>query len=159
LCRVHLRNNRKPGEDVERARRKIIQAAPYAVDVLEDLMENAESEPVRLKASTEILDRAGIRGGQDLNVEIEITEARPASMVVAERLARLAEGALSMTARLHAIAEQAENSDIVDGEVVDEEEPGPAAQTTVNFTEVVAPGTPSDEPIEKFEDLDEESMQ
>jgi hypothetical protein len=159
LCRVHLRNNRKPGEDVERARRKIIQAAPYAVDVLEDLMENAESEPVRLKASTEILDRAGIRGGQDLNVEIEITEARPASMVVAERLARLAEGALSMTARLHAIAEQAENSDIVDGEVVDEEEPGPAAQTTVNFTEVLAPGTPSDEPIEKFEDLDEESMQ
>jgi hypothetical protein len=64
-----------------------------------------------------------------------------------------------MTARLHEIAEQAENSDIVDGEVVDEEEPGPAAQTTVNFTEVVAPGTPSDEPIEKFEDLDEESMQ
>ena len=41
LCRVHLKSQRKPGEDVERARRKLIPSAPYAVDVLEQLMETA----------------------------------------------------------------------------------------------------------------------
>lgn len=123
LCRIHLRTIRKPGEDVERARRKIIQAAPYAVDVLEDLMENAESEPVRLKASTEILDRAGIRGGQDLNVEVEVTMARPAAQVIAERLARLADGATSMSARLRALEEsdETDETDIVEAELVVEE--------------------------------------
>lgn len=123
LCRVHLKTQRKPGEDIERARRKIIQAAPYAVDVLEDLMENAESEPVRLKASTEILDRAGIRGGQDLNIDIEVTESRPAAQIVAERLARLAEGAISLQNRMSALEESAETSeqDVVDAEVIEDE--------------------------------------
>ena len=128
LCRVHLKVQRKPGEDIERARRKLIQAAPYAVDVLEELMENAESEPVRLKASTEILDRAGVRGGQDLNIEVEVTDARPASMIVAERLARLAEGANALQARLAALeatdlAEDIEDAVIIDdGEQEEEEE-------------------------------------
>lgn len=114
LCRIHLRSDRKPGEDIERARRKLMQAAPYAVDVLEQLMENAESEPVRLKASTEILDRAGVRGGQDFNIEVEVTDGMSASQIVSERLARLAEGARSLAAR----AEEIENADIVDAEIV-----------------------------------------
>lgn len=96
LCRVHLRSQRKPGEDIERARKKIIQAAPYAVDVLEDMMESAVSEPVRLKAATEILDRAGVRGGVEIDMGVEITEARPAHVVVAERLAKLASGAAQL---------------------------------------------------------------
>ena len=128
LCRIHLKVQRKPGEDVERARRKLIQAAPYAVDVLEDLMENAESEPVRLKASTEILDRAGVRGGQDLNIEVEVTDARPASMIVAERLARLAEGANALQARLAALelSELVEDStDIEEAVLVEDQEDQP----------------------------------
>jgi hypothetical protein len=93
LCRMHLKSIRKPGEDVERARRKLMQAAPYAVDVLEELMENATVEQVRLKASTEILDRAGVRGGMDIGLDIEVTDGRSPAQIVAERLARLAEGA------------------------------------------------------------------
>lgn len=96
LCRVHLRSQRKPGEDIERARKKIIQAAPYAVDVLEDMMESATSEPVRLKAATEILDRAGVRGGVEIDMGVEVTDARPAHVVVAERLAKLASGAAQL---------------------------------------------------------------
>jgi hypothetical protein len=96
LCRAHLKSVRKPGEDVERARRKLIQAAPYAVDVLEDMMENAESEPVKLKAATEILDRAGVRGGMELSVDVEVNDARPPHVIVAERLQRLAAGAASV---------------------------------------------------------------
>jgi hypothetical protein len=93
LCRIHLRSQRKPGEDVERARRKLMQSAPYAVDVLEELMESAISEPVRLKASSEILDRAGVRAGMDIGLDIEVTDMRSPAQIVQERLARLASGA------------------------------------------------------------------
>ena len=95
LCRIHLRTNRRPGADVERARQKLLQSAPYAVDVLEELMESAQSEPVRLKASTEILDRAGVRGGVELDVGVDVTVRSPHE-VIKERLARLAAGAQHM---------------------------------------------------------------
>ena len=100
LCRIHLRHARKSGEDLERARRKLMQSAPYAVDVLEELMENATSEPVRLKASTEILDRAGVRGGMDIGLDVEVKDARSPAQIVAERLARLTEGATLVQERL-----------------------------------------------------------
>jgi len=119
LCRVHLRSTRnKPGDDIERARMRLTQAAPYAVDVLEDLMYNAESEPVKLKASTEILDRAGVRGGVEIDTNVNI-DVRPAASVIAERLERLARGAAETAARLHGDAQ------IVDAEVVLDEPDGP----------------------------------
>jgi hypothetical protein len=118
LCRVHLRAVRKPGEDVERARRKLMQAAPYAVDVLEQLMESATREDVKLKASTEILDRAGVRGGMEFDVGVEITNNRPAHLVVAERLQRLSEGAAAVANRFGNGPEEI----IEDAEVVEEDE-------------------------------------
>lgn len=100
MCRIHLRRNKhKTSDDIERARAKLTQAAPYAVDMLENLMENAESEPVKLKAATEILDRAGIRGGVEIDTTVNI-DARPAAQVIAERLERLAQGAIQTAARL-----------------------------------------------------------
>lgn len=117
LCRIHLKVQRKPGEDVERARRKLMQAAPFAVDVLEELMEYAESEPVRLKASTEILDRAGIRGGQDITIDMEVTETRPAAQIVAERLNRLAEGATALQNRMNALEAQQPEEIVVEEEL------------------------------------------
>jgi hypothetical protein len=121
-CRVHLGSiQRKPGEDVERARAKLTQAAPYAVDVLEELMETAASEPVRLKASTEILDRAGVRGGVEFDAKITLNDARDPATIVAERLSRLAAGA----AQVAAVLEQAgikpvidqDDSDVQDAEI------------------------------------------
>lgn len=89
LCRTHLgtRKNQNTGA-VARARERVIQSAPSAVDVLEALMETAESEPVRLKAATELLDRAGVRGGVEIDARVEINE-RPAEDVIRERLQRL----------------------------------------------------------------------
>ena len=130
LCRAHLKSVRKPGEDVERARRKLIQAAPYAVDVLEDMMENAESEPVKLKAATEILDRAGVRGGSELLVDVEVNDARPPHVVVAERLQRLAAGAANMQAMLDAASAEP----ITDAEIVEDSTNGEAARTPENIT-------------------------
>jgi hypothetical protein len=67
--------------------------------VMEELMESAQSEPVRLKAATEILDRAGVRGGVELDVGVDVTMRSPAEIVM-ERLQRLAQGAQDAAARL-----------------------------------------------------------
>jgi hypothetical protein len=107
----------KTSDDIERARQKLVQAAPYAVDMLEDLMENAESEPVKLKAATEILDRAGVRGGIEIDSTVNL-DVRPAASVIAERIQRLAQGALEANARLAQAG-----IEIIDAEVVIEEKP------------------------------------
>lgn len=100
LCRIHLRSvKHRPGDDIERARQKLFQAAPYAVDVLEDMMSNAESEPVKLKAATEILDRAGVRGGMEIDTNVSL-EVRPAASIIAERLNKLATNAIEAAARM-----------------------------------------------------------
>lgn len=127
LCRVHLRSiKNRATDDIERARAKLIQAAPYAVDKLEDLMENAESEPVALKAATEILDRAGVRGGYEVDSNVNV-DVRPAAEVIAERLERLAVGAASAAAILHE-----DGNKIIDAEVVIEEKEEPASADSEN---------------------------
>jgi hypothetical protein len=119
LCRIHLRSTQhKTSDDIERARQKLVQAAPYAVDMLEDLMENAESEPVKLKAATEILDRAGIRGGVEIDTSVNI-DVRPAAQVIAERLDRLAQGAIQSAAKLADAGLHVQpDEDIIDAEVI-----------------------------------------
>lgn len=127
LCRVHLRSlKHRPGDDIERARAKLTQAAPYAVDLLEDMMINAESEPVKLKAATEILDRAGIRGGVELDTNVNI-DIRPAASVIAERLNRLAINATDAAAKLSQAGilvqtdkDPTDDKNIIDAEVVKE---------------------------------------
>ena len=119
LCRIHLRSlKHRPGDDIERARAKLTQAAPYAVDVLEEMMTEAESEQVKLKAATEILDRAGIRGGVELDTNVNI-DVRPAASVIAERLNRLAINATDAAAKLVNLGIKVEaDKDIIDAEVV-----------------------------------------
>lgn len=131
LCRIHLRSvQKKTSDDIERARAKLVQAAPYAVDLLEDLMENAESEPVKLKAATEILDRAGVRGGIEIDTSVNI-DVRPAASVIAERLERLAQGAISTAARLAEAGLHVEpDKEIIDAEVVQDTDNGVQEETT-----------------------------
>lgn len=122
LCRVHLGSlKNKTTDSVERARERLTQAAPSAVDVLEELMENAESEPVKLKAATEILDRAGVRGGVEIDTTVNL-DVRPAASIIAERLLRLAPQALAV--------EDAEV--IVDAEEVSEEKQETPAEVVDN---------------------------
>jgi hypothetical protein len=118
LCRIHLRSTKhKTSDDIERARTKLMQAAPYAVDVLEDLMESAESEPVKLKAATEILDRAGVRGGIEVDTSVNI-DVRPAASIIAERLQRLTTTAAEASAKLSIAT--GEELPTVDAEVVED---------------------------------------
>lgn len=121
LCRIHLRSTKhKTSDDIERARNKLQQAAPYAVDMLEDLMENAESEPVKLKAATEILDRAGVRGGIEIDSTVNI-DVRPAASIISERLNRLASGAIEAAGKLAAAGVRVETEeDMIEAEVVED---------------------------------------
>lgn len=119
LCRVHLKSIRRPGEDVERARKKLMQSAPYAVDVLEELMETAVSEQVRLKSSSEILDRAGVRSGMEIDVGLELTDSRSPAQIVQERLAKLQEAAITTASLMKRLEEDAE--EVQDAEVVEQD--------------------------------------
>jgi hypothetical protein len=125
LCRIHLRSlKHRPGDDIERARAKLTQAAPYAVDMLEQLMDTAESEPVKLKAATEILDRAGVHAGFDLNTKIDV-DVRPAASIIMERLNRLAINATDAAARLADAGVQPQGDpNIIEAEVVETEGTG-----------------------------------
>lgn len=118
MCRVHLRHvNKRPSDEIERARKKLVQSAPYAVDTLEELMQYATSEPVRLKASTEILDRAGVRGGIELDATVTTGE-RPASEIIAERLDRLRAGAVIIAGEIVDRAISVTPNDVTEAEVV-----------------------------------------
>lgn len=103
---------------VEAARLRLIDNTDLAVDVLEQLMQPGSSEGIRLKASTEVLDRAGIRGGFEVSVEADIT-SNPADLLQ-ERLAKLAKGAAAVQQMRNATAPTNEDADIVDAEVIDD---------------------------------------
>ena len=93
-CASH--GGKKPGISekamarVEAARLKIYGSAEQAADVLEALLDPGTSEGVRLKAATEVLDRAGIRAGFELDVggEIQVNHAD----AVRKKLVKLALG-------------------------------------------------------------------
>lgn len=130
FCRVHLRTNaHRPGDDIERARKKLTQAAPYAVDMLESLMTEAVSEQVRLKASTEILDRAGVRGGIEIDATVTDT-ARPAKDIIAERLQKMADTALHR-AQAELAAGATELPDDVNEEIQDADITTPTEENTL----------------------------
>ena len=72
-------------------RMMLTNAAPKALETVIDLSQNASAEAIKLKASTEILDRAGIKGGIDVNVEVTQTvsaadEIRKRLQLMSERM-------------------------------------------------------------------------
>jgi hypothetical protein len=87
-------------------------------------MDSAESEPVKLKAATEILDRAGVRAGFDINTDVTL-DVRPAASIIAERLQRIAQNAIDASNRFEeqqaAIIKETQSEDIVDAEEVVED--------------------------------------
>lgn len=89
-CKQHLPwQAEQELKNTQIARLKLLQAAPLAADVLEDLAMNATGEAVRLKASTEILDRVGVRGGVEIDHHVEVEQVDPAA-AIREKLQRLA---------------------------------------------------------------------
>lgn len=107
---------------IERARLDLLRTGPYAVEALAELVRDTEINPaVRLKASTEVLDRIGIKGGSELTVEVVSNgELSPAETIRA-RLDRLASIASSVSSGA------ADESEIMEAELVPEEDDDDAA--------------------------------
>lgn len=101
---------------VESARLRLIGNTDRAVDVLEELMDPQTSAQVRLKAATEVLDRAGVRGGVDIHQETQVT-VNP-SELLDQRLAQLRRRGAEARERLSDVF----SDDIVEAEVVNEQQ-------------------------------------
>lgn len=107
---------------IEAARLRLIDSSDMALDTLLELAQPGTSEGIRLKAATEVLDRAGVRGGFEVKVEQNVNVS--AGDEIAKRLENLAKGAATveqMRAKAAAGLLDSEEDDIVDGEVVDDE--------------------------------------
>jgi hypothetical protein len=68
----HLPNVREAAaKKVEAAKLRLLGESDAAIDTLMELIEPGTPGQIRLGAAKEILDRAGIRGGADLTVEVQ----------------------------------------------------------------------------------------
>jgi hypothetical protein len=103
------------------AKIKFLQASPAMADNLEALALTAAGEAVRLKATTEILDRAGIRGGTEIDMHVE-TEEIDSSAEVKGRLEKLA-ARIAAAEAAKELAAKAEEEITVEAEVVTDEHP------------------------------------
>lgn len=122
-CKQHLGWVADEHAQLQRvAKTRILQASVVAADTLEELIyDRDQSGAVRLKASTEVLDRAGIRGGVELDVSGEI-ETKDVGGEVKERLDRLADRMATAAAALEAATTGTAHTDEpIDAEVVSDE--------------------------------------
>ena len=81
VCRFHggatQRSRAKAAEMVERAELRLRGLSDKAVDRLEGLIDGADSESVVLAAAKDILDRAGLKAPDRVEVDASITVTRP----------------------------------------------------------------------------------
>lgn len=94
LCKMHISTKANREDNfgtnmLTKARNRLVSASLGAVDGLEELAQTATSEPVRLGAMKEILDRAGIRGGMEIDQKVEVTVTN-ADEVIRKRLSEIA---------------------------------------------------------------------
>lgn len=102
---------------VESARMRLMSMADNAVDGLEDLIQVGTAPQIRLAAIKEVLDRAGVKGGPDLTVEV--TQSVSYKDEIFTRLKDIKERKDQLDREKAALTEA---EDIVDAEVLDEPE-------------------------------------
>ena len=98
---------------------RLIGLSDLAIDQLEDLVQNGTAEKIRLDAANSILDRNGIKGAMEINVEVQQTESAADRMK--HRLEQIAARLEPKTTEDSA----EEDGEVVDAEIVeDESDPG-----------------------------------
>jgi disulfide oxidoreductase YuzD len=73
---------------VEAARLRLVGLSDKAIDQIEDLLENASAEGIRLKAAQDVLDRNGVKGA--IEIDVTVTQTETAAERVQKRLAEIA---------------------------------------------------------------------
>lgn len=102
---------------VEAARIRLIDEVDPALDGLVALSQAmGTADAIKLKAYTEILDRAGIRGGIELDVNVEHTIDSPVDEIK-RRIQELKKGSAAVEKMRH------EAEDVVDAEIIEEDTP------------------------------------
>lgn len=125
VCIVHggrLPSVRKAAEDrVHAAKMRLLDSSDEAIDTLIDLLTSA-GDQVKLGAAKEILDRAGIKGGMD--VEVNVTTNVKPSEIIQEKLRTIAERTAAANEKPAYLTDDqddsSDNPDIVKGETVEE---------------------------------------
>ena len=108
-CKLHVNSDQRKNfapSTVERAKLKAANLAERSMEGLAELAETATSEPVRLQAYNSLLDRAGVRGGSELEVKGTV------ELGLAENLIR---------ERLNQIRKNSEPKELTDGEAEETE--------------------------------------
>lgn len=106
---------------IEAGKLQLLDMTDGALEVLHQLTQPGTGEAIRLKAATEVLDRAGIKGGFEIDINGDVTVS--ASDEIRKRLAELKNGAdevRKMQAALQPTLD--ENGDIVDAEFIEDDE-------------------------------------
>jgi hypothetical protein len=122
VCKAHSDQTREAVlKTPAYARERVLELSVDAVDTLAHLMNFAVGEAVRLKASTEVLDRAGVRGGTEIDMNVTVGETDPAQ-ALQDRLRTLAKRAeVIVTEEPDAERPALPAVEIVDAEIVDDE--------------------------------------
>jgi 3-deoxy-D-manno-octulosonate 8-phosphate phosphatase KdsC-like HAD superfamily phosphatase len=90
-----------------------------------DLAANSTADNVKLKAATEVLDRAGVKTAEQVEIDLHVTEASPAA-ALAERLDKLKKAAdfIADQERKRTAArelEAAPDTTVIDAEIVEDD--------------------------------------
>lgn len=101
---------------VEAAKLRILEDSDLAIDTLFELLRPGVADQVRLGAAKDILDRAAIKGGADITVEI--TNNVSLSEDIGKRLEIMRQRQIATAKE----AEEAEQGLIDEGEILDAEE-------------------------------------
>lgn len=122
VCTPHLKaKGDQHNRHAQLAKIRLLEMTSTAVDQLEYLALHADGEAVKLKANTEILDRAGVRAGVDVDITAQVEVSNPAD-AVHKRLAMLAERmtlAQEKAAAAAALPAAPEEAETVQGETVE----------------------------------------
>lgn len=102
---------------VESARLRLLGLADDAVEVLYDLIQPGTNEAIRLKAAENVLNRSGIKGAEE--VKIEVTNVGSPSEGILKSLEIMRQRSLAAKAELEAL----EAEELIDeGEKIEEQE-------------------------------------
>jgi len=91
VCQAHLRSKSRDESRIRLALKgKLLDMSWDMVDGLERLSLQGDTDTVKLKAMTEVLDRAGVRGGVELDHKVELDVDETAGQI-ADKLNQLAQ--------------------------------------------------------------------
>ncbi len=102
--------NKYAASIIEAARLRLIDSADDALEVLLQLSQPGTGEAIRLKAATEVLDRAGIRGGFEVEITGEVTVS--SADEIRKRLTELRKGSEELSRM---------QGEIVEGEIIEDD--------------------------------------